>query len=280
MTRTDAVWACELPKSGFPPQRGSVRGSDGRTVGDRGTPPAEAEPPPGWTGAPVARSARRAAWDPLGASYRSTLERPARPLPAVPDLPSPLSTMVSGWNPRAGAPGAGSRPRAARQDRSQRVFYRWHLQRGEKGGFAVGKTKRGKGTKVMAIADRAGLPIAARISSASPHEVTLVEATLDSRFVRHAPERLIGDCAYDSNGLDDRLRRERGIELIAPHQARRRVRTQDGRPLRRYRRRWKVERLFAWLQNYRRLVTRYERHAENFLGFLYLGCICILLRHF
>lgn len=132
----------------------------------------------------------------------------------------------------------------------------------------------------MAIADRTGLPIAARISSASPHEVTLVEATLDSRFLRHAPERLIGDCAYDSNGLDERLRRERRIELIAPHQARRRVRTQDGRPLRRYRRRWKIERLFAWLQNYRRLVTRYERHAENFLGFLYLGCICILLRHF
>ena len=45
------------------------------------------------------------------------------------------------------------------------------------------------------------------------------------------------------------------------------------------RRRWRVERLFAWLQNYRRLVTRYERHAENFLGFVHLGCICILLRH-
>ena len=55
--------------------------------------------------------------------------------------------------------------------------------------------------------------------------------------------------------------------------------TGDGRPLRRMRRRWRVERLFAWLQNYRRLVTRYERHAENFLGFVYLGCICILLRY-
>jgi transposase len=43
-------------------------------------------------------------------------------------------------------------------------------------------------------------------------------------------------------------------------------------------RRW-VERLFASLQDYRRLVTRYERHAENFLGFVYLGCIRILLGH-
>jgi transposase len=132
----------------------------------------------------------------------------------------------------------------------------------------------------MAIADRSGLPVAAGIASASPHEVTLVEETIDNGFLEHAPDRLIGDRAYDSNALDERLRLERGIELIAPHLSSRRLKTQDGRPLRRYKRRWLVERLFAWLQNYRRLVTRWERHAENFLGFLRLGCICILLRHF
>ena len=54
--------------------------------------------------------------------------------------------------------------------------------------------------------------------------------------------------------------------------------TQDGRPLRRYRRRWKVERLFAWLQNYRRILTRFEYHPANYLGFVHLGCILILLR--
>lgn len=68
--------------------------------------------------------------------------------------------------------------------------------------------------------------------------------------------------------------------MIAPNRSNRRLKTQDGRPLRRYLRRWKVDRLFAWLQNYRRLVTRWERHEENFLGFLHLGCNCILLRHF
>jgi transposase len=132
----------------------------------------------------------------------------------------------------------------------------------------------------MAIADRAGLPVACGIASASPHEVTLVEETLDNGFLEHAPDRLIGDRAYDSNPLDERLRLERGIELIAPHLSSRKRKTQDGRPLRRYKRRWLVERLFAWLQNYRRLVTRWERHAENFLGFLRLGCSCILLRYF
>jgi transposase len=89
---------------------------------------------------------------------------------------------------------------------------------------------------------------------------------------------LIGDRAYDSDPLDERLRR-RGIELIAPHKSnRRKPPTQDGRPLRRYRRRWKVERLFAWLQNFRRIQTRHERYLENYLAFALLGCMIIFLR--
>jgi transposase len=133
----------------------------------------------------------------------------------------------------------------------------------------------------MAIADGAGLPIAACIASASPHEVTLVEETIDACFLEHAPDRLVGDRAYDSDPLDARLREERGIDLIAPHRSnRRRAKTQDGRVLRRYVRRWKIERLFAWLLGYRRLTNRWERHAVNFLGFVRLGCICILLRQF
>ena len=131
----------------------------------------------------------------------------------------------------------------------------------------------------MAIADRSGLPVSAWITSASPAEVTLVEDTLDHGFLTEDPDRMIGDKAYDSDGLDDRLWEERGIEMISPNRSNRKKKTQDGRPLRRYVRRWKVERLFAWLQNYRRLVTRYERHAENFQGFVHLGCLCILLRH-
>ena len=108
----------------------------------------------------------------------------------------------------------------------------------------------------------------------------MVDATLDALVVPTAPARLIGDKAYDSDALDARLHAERGIELIAPHRTnRQRAPTQDGRPLRRYRRRWIVERLLAWLQNFRRLVTRYEYHAENFLAFVQLGCIVILLRH-
>jgi transposase len=65
---------------------------------------------------------------------------------------------------------------------------------------------------------------------------------------------------------------------ILDRPGRRRKRTQDGRPLRRYLRRWKIERLFAWLKNFRRISSRWERHATNFLGTVQLGCVLILLR--
>jgi transposase len=89
---------------------------------------------------------------------------------------------------------------------------------------------------------------------------------------------LIGDRAYDSDPLDQRLAQD-GIEMIAPHRRNRtRPKTQDGRPLRRYKRRWKVERFFAWLQNCRRVLVRHEWYAENFLGFVHLACIRLFLR--
>ncbi len=133
----------------------------------------------------------------------------------------------------------------------------------------------------MAIADASGFPVAAHIESASPHEVKLVDQTIDNRFLNKTPHRLIGDKAYDSDALDERLQKQKGIEMIAPHRNRRKKsKTQDGRKLRRYKRRWKVERLFAWLHNFRRLPIRYEYHAENFLGMIHLGCAIILLRLF
>jgi transposase len=129
----------------------------------------------------------------------------------------------------------------------------------------------------VAATDGRGLPLAVGIASASPHETKLIEATLDESLIDELPARLIGDKAYDADKLDERLWSERGLTLISPNRAGRR-KTQDGRELRRYKRRWKVERLFAWLQNFRRLVTRYERKAENFLAFVHLGCALILLR--
>ena len=112
-------------------------------------------------------------------------------------------------------------PAKSRPNRYRRMLHRRYLRECQKGGAGVGKTKRGKGSKLMVVADRGGLP-------------------------------------------------NRGN--------RKKARTQDGRPLRRYRKRWRVERLFAWLQNFRRLITRHEYKRQNWLGFVQLGCIVILMR--
>jgi len=158
---------------------------------------------------------------------------------------------------------------------------------GEKRGDGVGTTKRGKGTKWMVVVDGAGIPLGDHLHSASPAEVRLAETTLAAIRVgrrhcagrpRQKPVRVIADKAYDSDPLRKRLRR-RGIELICPHK-RNRVRPamQDGRALRRYRRRWIVERTIGWLGNFRRLVVRYDRSLRIYRAFFQIACFMIVLR--
>jgi transposase len=132
----------------------------------------------------------------------------------------------------------------------------------------------------MAITDSVDLPIALHVEGASPHKVKLVRKPLDGRFLIQPPERILDDKAYDRDPRDAELAAF-GINMIAPHKGgRKRPKTHGGRPLRRYRRRWKVERLFAWLQSFRRICVRREYHMQNFLGMVQLGCIVILSRFF
>ena len=148
------------------------------------------------------------------------------------------------------------------------------------GGDGIGPTKRGKGVKIMGIVDRHGLPLAVSTHAANHHEVTLVQLSFDFYMIEAKPENLIGDRAYDSDKLDEQMREE-SIEMISPHRkGRKKPPTQDRRRLRRYERRWLVERFFAWIQWQRRLLIRWEYYAENFLGFVQLASISILLRQF
>jgi transposase len=148
------------------------------------------------------------------------------------------------------------------------------------GGDQIGPTKRGKGVKILAIVDRQGLPLSVSTHAANHHEVTLVQLSLDFYMIEAKPDNLIGDRAYDSDELDENLHQQ-GIEMIAPPRKNRKRRTtQDGRRLRRYERRWIVERFFAWMQWHRRLLVRWEYYAENFLGFVQLASMLILLWQF
>ena len=230
-----------------------------------------------WTTA--AKPKRCSQWHTLDSANRRPMGRFAGPVSAEKHLPSifPAVEQIGGLCQNTDGIGPGLEK--TWRHRHQRRFYRWDFCSGKKRGDGVGKTKRGKGTKIMGLTDAFGLPIAVDATSASPHEVTLVDQTLDACFLNNVPEKVIGDRAYDSDKLDKRLAQERGVEMIAPHKGnRKKPVTQDGRSLRRFRKRWKVERFFAWLQNFRRLVVRYEYHLENFLAMIQLGCIVVLLR--
>ena len=121
--------------------------------------------------------------------------------------------------------------------------------------------------------------LAGDTASASPHESQLVQRLFDFMLTEEDPERIIGDKAYDSDKLDEGLA-DGGIEWIAPHRSNRKPEhvTQDGRPLRRYRRRWTVERTIGWIQHFRRLCIRWEKLTTLFQGFLHLGCTMLLLK--
>ena len=70
----------------------------------------------------------------------------------------------------------------------------------------------------MVLVERQGLPLGITITAASPAEVTLVDATLATRVTprRRNPQHLIGDRAYDSDPLRERLA-ARGIVLTSPY---------------------------------------------------------------
>lgn len=132
----------------------------------------------------------------------------------------------------------------------------------------------------MVLADGQGLPLAIDIESANRAEVQLIEPLLFSAITSHVPDKLVYDRAADSDPLRGRLA-TLGIDLICPHR-RGRVRpaTQDKRKLRRYKRRWIIERTISWLHAFRRLVVRHDRHAHLFHGFLKLACLVIAIRRF
>lgn len=161
----------------------------------------------------------------------------------------------------------------------------WELRSRQKGGAAVGKTKRGKGTKWMVLGDGQGIPLGVRLESASPAEVTLADATLKEVRVprpkgrpRQKPERVIADRGYDSDPLRKRWKK-RGIELISPYRNNNKERRyHDGRKLRRYKRRWIIERTNAWLGQFRRLLVRHDHLLSIYRAFFYLACMWITLR--
>ena len=143
----------------------------------------------------------------------------------------------------------------------------------------------------MLVVDGNGLPIGFLLASASPHEVKLAVPTLQTVSVprrrggrpKQRPKELVADRAYDSKPFR-RWLRSRGIKPTIPSYLRReRKRPKRGRPVKvapGYAERWKVERTFAWLGNFRRLLVRHERYLVTFRAFLLVAFILVSLRCF
>ena len=143
----------------------------------------------------------------------------------------------------------------------------------------------------MVVADGQGLPIGLHVASARPHEGTLAGPTLATSSVpqrrgrpRTRPRELVADRGYDSQGLRQQLRR-RGSKPTISIIERRRRRPKRGRPIcpgPNCRHRWKVARCFAWMDNCRRLVVRYERYVEHYRAFCLLAvilwCVNLILK--
>lgn len=157
------------------------------------------------------------------------------------------------------------------------------------GGEMVGLTKKGKGTKWMLIVDGHGLPLGFHLDSARVAEVRLAEWTLDTVSVarlrgrpRRRPEKLVADRGYDSSAFRQALRR-RGIRMCIPPKRRPATwKAKRGRPVvaRRdeYRQRYKVERSFAWLGAFRRLLIRWERRFRIYHSFFAFAIMLLSVR--
>lgn len=132
----------------------------------------------------------------------------------------------------------------------------------------------------MILVDGNGTPIGVDIASASEAEVNLIENLIDNRVCDNKPRRMLYDKAADSDELRERLAVQR-IDLICPHRKnRKRKPLQDRRKLRRFKRRYKVERTISWLGRYRRLLVRHEYWNHIFAGFAQLACLFTILKRF
>jgi transposase len=143
--------------------------------------------------------------------------------------------------------------------------------RRKRGAFkeGVGRSRGGRTTAIHALTDAAGRPRVLLVAPGNLHDVMMAEELLAAA----GPiERLIADKAYDTNRLRTCLQ-ERDIEAIIPSRARRKPLIPHDREA--YRQRNLIERMFARLKDFRRIATRYDKLARNYLAGVLLAAAMI-----
>jgi putative transposase len=129
--------------------------------------------------------------------------------------------------------------------------------------------------------DGRGIPIGIVIDGANRHDVKLTEATLESQRIipdREQMELMFNLCldkGYDSKEIRELLKRWEYVGHIPPKDERERI-IHD---IENYQaRRWRVERLHAWLNRFRGLLIRWQKKPENYLAMIHLSFACIAIR--
>jgi transposase len=151
----------------------------------------------------------------------------------------------------------------------------------EKGGSATGPSpvdRARNGSKHHLLVDATGIPLAFSVTGGNRNDVTQLIALVDAVPAvagrpgrpRRRPDSVIADRGYDHDKYR-RLLRERGVEPVI-------ARRQSGHGSGLGRHRWVVERTFAWLHNYKRLLVRYERRADIHHALLAIGCCLVCFR--
>ncbi len=218
--------------------------------------------------------------DPLDPNLRQPMERFTRTISLSGNLLETAPRLDSQRSlPGRLGPAAGQ-ARSVEADRLAGVHRRRLVFTGKKGGDGVGRSHKGNGTRLMLLIDANGTPLSAHTTAAHRSEVHTIKTLVDEPRLCQKTRRLLYDRAADADWLRDRLAWRR-IELVCPHRSnRKKPSRQDGRALRRYVRRYRIERSISWLHNFRRLVTRWEYYADLFQGFLHLACLFTILKRF
>ncbi len=249
--------------------------------GDRPTAPTAQE-----AGPAQSRRPENHQWHPLDAALRCQMPRPSPEVWSLFHLPSSspgmatpgglgtyLAHLLEDFGPAGpvglepGFPGWQLRPR---QKRGEDIAYGW----------------KGKGSTVHLLTEGNGLPLAFLVTAANVAEVRVGVKVVERVKVprpqgrpKQRPARLATDKSYDSAEFRYQLRR-RHIQPSIPRRKWPKRRCKPGRPAQVHvssKHRWKVERSHGWLDNWRRLVTRYDWYTHSYVAFLTIACFMTLL---
>jgi transposase len=134
---------------------------------------------------------------------------------------------------------------------------------------AIGRSRGGRNTKIHAIADAKGRLLSLLLTGGEAHDCPVAK-----RLIRRckAAEELPGDKAYDSDELRKELE-DRGIKPVIPNKSNRKRRFRFNKKS--YRQRHRIENAFCRLKDFRRIATRYDKLARNFLASICLAAAIV-----